>query len=516
MAHPTRFRPSITASVLLALAACGGRGTPDDPTARGEWPSYGATTASAKYSALDRIGPENVAALEIAWRWRSVDYDHVESGTEATIAPNYQTTPLKVGDRLYASTNLGQAAAIDPATGETIWIFAPHGHGLPRPAGRANRGVAYWSDAGAGIGGVDPEGAYDERVFLITGEYLVALDAATGQPVPEFGEGGAIHLAQDPDPRVLTYRWTSAPLVVRDLVVVSSSTMRPDRNSKVAAPGYVRAFDVRTGELRWRFNPIPGPGEEGHETWESDAWEYTGDAMSWTLLSADEERGLVYLPLKTTTNDWYGGDRPGDNLYGESLVCLDALTGEMVWYYQLVHHGLWDYDPPAAPILGDVTVDGRKIPAVFQVTKQAFVFAFDRVTGEPIWPIEERAVPPSDVPGEYASPTQPFPTWPLPFDLQGITEDDLIDFTPELRAEALDILDGFVYGPMFTPPSVKVEGGTQGTILMPGWVGGANWNGAAFDPETGMLYVPSVTSPNVTALVEPDDPAVDHKYIRGL
>ncbi|MDH3222622.1 MAG: pyrroloquinoline quinone-dependent dehydrogenase, partial [Gemmatimonadota bacterium] len=321
-----------------------------------------------------------------------------------------------------------------------------------------------------------------------------------------------------PDPRVTAYSWTSAPLVIRDVVIVGSQRMAPDRNHVRAPPGYVRAYDVRTGELRWTFNPIPGPGEVGHDTWEGDSWEYTGDAGAWTLISGDEEKGLVYLPLKTTTNDWYGGARPGNGLFGESLVCLNAETGELVWHYQMVHHGLWDYDLPAAPILADIVVGGREIEAVIQVTKQAFTFVFDRATGTPVWPIEERPVPAGDVPGEWYAATQPFPTKPPPFDLQGITEEDLIDFSPELRAEAREILSNFVYGPMFTPPTVKNEspGGTQGTILMPGWVGGANWNGAAVDPENGVLYVPSVTSPNVTALVPPDPEVADHRYVRGL
>jgi quinoprotein glucose dehydrogenase len=355
-------------------------------------------------------------------------------------------------------------------------------------------------------------------VLLASGEYLVSLDARTGLPDPAFGVGGAVDLSLDADPRVLTYNWTSAPLVVRDVVIVGATAMVHDRNWKTAPPGYVRAYDVRTGAPRWRFNPIPEPGDPAIETWADSSWAYSGNGNVWTLMSADERLGLVYLPLKTTTNDWYGGHRLGDNLYGESIVAVDVETGERVWHYQMVRHGLWDYDPPAAANLLDVVVDGRRVKAVAQVTKQAFVFAFDRETGEPIWPIEDRSVPPSDVPGEVAADTQPFPTWPAPFDKQGITLDDLIDFTPELRAEAMSIVERFVYGPIFTPPSVKGEGPgeTQGTILMPGWVGGANWGGAAVDPETGVLYVPSVTSPNVTALVPPLDPdSSDFRYVRG-
>ena len=424
----------------------------------------------------------------------------------ASVNPNYQATPIKIGDRLYTSTSMGQAVALDPNTGEEIWRYDPYESGLRNvPGGRSNRGVAYWNDGD------------NERILLGSGEYLVSIDATTGQPDPSFGANGSVNLAEDPDPRVLTYSWTSAPLVVRDVVVVGTTAMVPNRNWTTAPPGYVRAYDIRTGQLRWRFNPIPEPGDPAIETWADSSWVYSGNGNVWTLMSADEELGHVYLPLKTTTNDWYGGARPGDNLYGESVVAVDVDTGERVWHYQMVRHGLWDYDPPAAPNVMDVVIDGESRKVVAQVTKQAFVFALDRETGEPIWPIEDRAVPPSPVPGEIAAETQPFPTHPAPFDLQGITTNDLIDFTPELRAEAEEILEDFVYGEMYTPPTVRGVNGKQGTILMPGWVGGANWGGAAVDPETGLMYIPSVTSPNVTALVPPPLPdSSDHLYIRGM
>jgi len=492
----------------VTLKTCGPDG-PSTPWASFDWPSYGGDLGSTKYSTLRQIDATNVDRLDEAWTWESLDHRSGTSGAN----PVLMATPLKVGSRLYTSTNQGRAAALDPGTGRELWTFDPNHHGWGGHNTRANRGVGYWAA---------PEpaapGQAVERIFLISGEHLVALDGATGAPDPEFGQSGAVDLAQDPDPRVTRYLWTSAPLVVGDVVVVGSTFLAQSRNFQEAPPGYVRAFDVRTGALRWRFNPIAQPGEPGAESWEDGANAYTGDANAWTSISADPELGLVYLPLKTTTNDWYGGHRPGDGLYGESLVAVNATTGQYVWHFQMVHHGIWDYDPPAAPILGDVRVDGVRIPAVFQVTKQAFVFAFDRRDGTPLWPIEERPVPPSNVPGERASPTQPFPTKPAPFDLQGITEADLIDFTPELRAEAKDILDDFVWGPMFTPPTLKdeTEGGTLGTILMPGWVGGANWNGAAFDPETGVLYVPSVTSPNVTALVESNPEVSDLRFNRGL
>jgi quinoprotein glucose dehydrogenase len=503
--HRPRSR-SLHPLAPLALALGAACAAPTDDGA--DWPHYARDLAATKYSPLEQIDATNVADLEIAWTWESADYRLTSAHADAEVNPNYQATPIKIGDRLYAPTNLGQAVALDPATGAELWRYDPYASGLRAEAGgRANRGVAYWSDGSA------------ERIYLCTGEYLVALDAATGLPDPSFGDGGVIDLADDPDPRVLTYNWTSAPMVVGDVVIVGATAMVPNRNWKTAPPGYVRAYDVRTGALRWRFNPIPEPGDPALATWADSSWAYSGNGNVWTPMSADEELGHVYLPLKTSTNDWYGGHRIGDNLYGESVVAVDAETGERVWHYQMVRHGLWDYDPPAAPNLLDVVVDGRPVKVLAQVTKQAFVFAFDRETGVPIWPIEDRPVPPSEVPGEVAAETQPFPTRPAPFDLQGITVDDLIDFTPELRAEAEEIVSRFVYGPMFTPPTARDDrpGGTQGTILMPGWVGGANWGGAAVDPETGVLYVPSVTSPNVTALVPPPDPdSSDFRYVRGL
>ncbi|MDA0328651.1 MAG: pyrroloquinoline quinone-dependent dehydrogenase [Gemmatimonadetes bacterium] len=498
------LRTTSTRWFLLALLApmgCSG------PTAeQGDWRHYGRDLAATKYSPLDQIDADNVGSLEIVWSWESADYRLGNERASVDVNPNFQATPIKIGNRLYTATNLGQAAALDPSTGREIWRYDPYASGLrDEPSGRANRGVAYWADGS------------NERILLGSGQHLVSIDAATGRPDPAFGSGGSIDLADDPDPRVVTYNWTSAPIVVRDVVIVGATAMVPNRNWMTAPPGYVRAYDVRTGELRWRFNPIPEPGDPAIQTWADSSWAYSGNGNVWTLMSADEELGLVYLPLKTTTNDWYGGHRVGDNLYGESVVAVDVETGERAWHYQMVRHGLWDYDPPAAPNVMDLVVDGRPVQAVVQVTKQAFVFAFDRKTGAPLWPIEDRPVPPSNVPGEVAATTQPFPTHPEPFDLQGITVDDLIDFTPELRAEAESILEDFVYGPMFTPPTVFDEAGTHGTILMPGWVGGANWGGAAVDPETGILYVPSVTSPNVTALVAPPIPdSSDFRYIRGL
>jgi quinoprotein glucose dehydrogenase len=346
--------------------------------------------------------------------------------------------------------------------------------------------------------------------------YLVAVDAKTGAPVDSFGDHGRVDLMQGLPYAVrgsrdwlnaLTYSVQSPPIVVRDTVVTPAS-ISSYNIVKEQIPGWTRGWDVRTGKLKWTFHTIPRPGEYGNDTWEADSWSYTGKVSGWSIFSADEELGYLYMPLNTAAPDYYGGHRPGDGLFAESLVCLDVETGKRVWHYQFVHHGLWDYDLPASPNLLDITVNGRPIKAVAQVTKQGFLFAFDRVTGQPVWPIEERPVPPSDVPGEHASRTQPFPTKPAPFEYQGVKIEDLIDFTPELRAMAVEAIKRFRIGPLYTPPSLRVEGGTQGTLARPSASGGANWTGAAVDPETGILYVPSRNSMGIFRL---DKPRPDQK-----
>ncbi|MFP6617144.1 MAG: pyrroloquinoline quinone-dependent dehydrogenase, partial [Candidatus Hydrogenedentota bacterium] len=301
------------------------------------------------------------------------------------------------------------------------------------------------------------------------------------------------------------------PIVVGDTVIVGSIIM-DFPSLQLAPPGHVRGYDVRTGAFKWRFNSIPQVGEFGNETWENDSWKYTGNTNVWSLMSADDELGYVYLPFGTPTNDYYGGHRHGNNLFAESLVCLDADTGERIWHFQAIHHGIWDYDFPCAPNLIDITVDGKKIKAVAQVSKQGFTYVFDRVTGEPVWPIEEREVPASWVPGEKLSKTQPFPTKPPAFEQQGLSDANIIDFTPELRAEALKILENYTYGPIFTPNTVAGADGKKGTIVLPGASGGANWPGASVDPETGILYVQSASNVSVMALTQPDQNRSDFKY----
>jgi quinoprotein glucose dehydrogenase len=448
----------------------------------GEWPTYGGTYANARYSPLDQITPDNVSRLRIAWRWTSPDHALMDRDPPLETYLN-EGTPIMVEGVLYVSTSLSQIAAIDAATGRTLWLHDPqvYAAGTPANFGWVHRGVAYWSDG------------QDRRILLGTGNgWLIALDARTGKPVASFGGDGRVDLTEGLGRPVLRslYSVTSPPVIVRDTVIVGSS-IHDGTWRRGMPPGDVRGFDVRTGRQRWIFHAVPQHGEVGHETWQDDAGQYTGNTNVWTIMSADEALGYVYLPFSTPSNDYYGGERPGDNVFAESLVCLDATTGKRVWHFQMVHHGLWDYDLPAAPNLVDVTVRGRRVNAVVQVTKQGFAYAFDRHTGQPLWPIDERPVPQSTVEGEKSARTQPFPTRPAPFERQGIRLSDLIDFTPELAEEARAILERYDHGPLFTPPTER------GVVAVPGPVGGALWSGAAVDPETGRLYVTSVTRPFV-------------------
>ena len=503
--------------VLLVVAFVGILGLPDRAAGQsGEWRAYAADAASTKYSPLDQIDADNVQDLQIAWRQSTIP-DAVRQGNPLRAPIAVQNTPLKIGRLLYVSTGLGTVAALDATSGEVVWYDpAPVEDGQAIRRGAATRGVAYWDD---------PE-SDDERIIAVVASKLVAFNARTGERYSSFGEGGEVDLTLGYDDReVDTFGWRSAPLVVRDIVVIGSAitdiVSQTQPALKTMPPGDVRGFDVRTGEQRWIFHTIPREGEFGNDTWltapdeDRASWEYTGNTNMWAWPSADEELGYVYLPLSTPTSDYYGGHRRGDNLFAESLVCLDALTGERVWHFQAVHHGLWDYDFPAAPNLVDITVDGREIKAVAIVSKQAFTYVFDRVTGEPVWPIEERPVAAGNVPGEAYAPTQPFPTKPPAFDQQGVTVDDVIDFTPELRQEALDILGEYVSGPLFTPPSIigEAPGSTKGTIQVPGLVGGADWSGAGVDPETGMLYVSSIKGPALVGLVKSTHPRSDVDWV---
>ena len=473
----------------------------------GEWRSYGGDVGSTKYSPLDQIDAGNFDDLQVAWRWQSVDalldLEALREDIPSMSIGGLQATPLMVGGVVYIATALHQAAAIDAGTGETIWVHDPEAYlrGVPTHAYRT-RGLAYWSDG------------QDERIFWGTSDgYLVAVDAATGQPALTFGNEGRADLMEDipranrgeTDPRGRNLMGVGSPPIVVNDVVVTPTIITDYAVRKEAPPGWLKGVDARTGETKWIFRTVPQEGDFGVETWENESWRYSGNANVWAMLSADEDLGMVYLPTGTPTSDYYGGHRLGDNLFAESLVAVDVETGERVWHFQAVHHGVWDYDFPAAPNLIDITVDGRRIRAIAQVSKQGFTYVFDRETGEPVWPIEERRVDTyTDLAGEVLSPTQPFPTKPPPFEDQGMSTDDLIDFTPELRAIALEQVANFRMGPIFTPPMLSIEGGLQGTIQRPPIGGSASWSGAGADPETGLLYVPSVNGFTVMKYHVPD------------
>jgi quinoprotein glucose dehydrogenase len=476
--RPGTIAVGVLTTALLALAAIGlATGQTARISGTSNWAHYAADPEATHYSALEQITADNVSRLRVAWEWKPGEIERTEFGTRPGA---FQNTPLMIDGVLYVSTPYNQVAALDPETGRERWRFDPESYRDGQPAsgqGFVHRGLAAWRD-GSSL-----------RIFLNTRHRLIAIDAATGTAVASFGTKGEVDLSEGLvwkiNPR--HYASTSPPVVYRDLVILGNGvgdrlTYRND------PPGDVRAYHARTGKLMWTFHTIPQRGEFGNTTWDNGSWQFTGHTNVWAPMSLDAARGLLYLPVSTPSNDYYGGRRPGQNLFAESLVCLDANTGERKWHYQLVHHGLWDYDPPAAPNLVTIAVEGRRIDAVVQLTKQGFAFVFDRVTGEPVWPIEERPVPPSDVPGEAAWPTQPFPTRPPPFEAQGISLDDAFDATPELKASAQAEMKKYRIGPLYTPPSA------EGTIVRPGVWGGANWGGGAYDPDTGMLYFKSAQS----------------------
>ena len=507
-------------------------------TENGEWRSYAGNIAGQKYSPLDQIDADNFSQLTLAWEWESVDLTlsrttpdgaewraDLDTIVESLIAdtpdlyrdgqsPNpsrFQATPLMIGGVLYFNTPLSQGVAVDAETGDTLWVFNPKSYeeGTPSMSGPwTQRGVAYWTD-----------GEKDERIFWGTGNgYIVCVQALTGSPCPDFGpDGNGMVDAMVGIPRVdreardylnaMLYSINSPPIVVRDRVI-HGSHIADVRVTKEAPPGWVRAWNVRTGAHEWDFHTVQNSADEfGADTWQNQSWRFSGNANVWSMLAGDNDLGHVYLPTGTTTNDYYGADRPGDNLFSESIIAVDVETGQRVWHFQAVHHGLWDYDFPTHPNLVDITVDGRNIRALAQVSKQGFTYVFDRATGDPVWPIEERPVPQeTNLPREVPSLTQPFPTKPPPFEYQGVTIDDLVDFTPEIRALAVEAVRDFTLGPLFTPPlHADDSGGSAGTIQRPAIDGGANWGGAGVDPETGILYVPSHNRFSVLHFYTPDE-----------
>ena len=503
-----RARQLMFLGLLFAVVAWPWVGTGQTGAKNGQWPAYSADAASTRYSPLDQITRDNVRNLEVAWTFKFDNY-----GTPAQTVTS-EVTPLMVDGVLYFTAGQRRSVvAADAGTGEILWTWRPdEGARFDAAPRKIHRGVAHWTN-----------GQESRIVYVTPGFQLVSLDARTGIPVRGFGAGGVVDLFKELDldvPLDPTGRiGNSSPVVISNDVIVVGPALTPGGRVNISnVKADIMGFDVRTGRKLWTFHTIPREGEPGSETWEGDSAQYTGNAGIWGPFSADPELGYVYLPIESATNDVYGGHRPGNNLYSDTLVALDIRTGRKIWHQQLVHHDIWDYDMPPHPILVDVTVDGRQRKAVVQFTKQAFAYVFDRVTGEPIWPWEERPVPQTDVPMEWTSPTQPFPSKPPGFDLQGVSVDDLIDFTPELRAEAIKAVANIRLGPIYTPPSLIVPGGNEGTMIVPGLGGGANWPSGAADPETGFLYVGSTTNPSVIGLNPNTDQAasgVDTDYTMG-
>jgi quinoprotein glucose dehydrogenase len=481
-------------------------------TKNGEWPYYTGDLKGTKYSPLDQVNAANFNKLEVAWRFKT---DNLGPRPEYKL----EGTPLVVKGVLYTTAGTRRSVvALDAKTGEQMWVYSLREgkRAAIAPRQLSGRGVSYWTD-----------GKGDERiVFVTTGYRLVELNAHTGAPIAGFGKDGLVDLKigmvtganQQIDLENGEAGLHSTPLVAKDVVIVGSSfkegmTVATHNNTK----GLVRAYDARNGKLLWTFNTIPRPGEFGNDTWENGSWATNGNTGVWTQMTVDEDLGLVYLPVESPTSDFYGGERPGNNLFGESLVCVDLKTGKRKWHFQIVHHPIWDYDLSSAPILADINVNGKAIKAVALPSKEAFLYVFDRVTGEPVWPIEERPVPQSDVPGEKTAPTQPFPTKPPAYGRNYIkVPDDLIDFTPELRAQARDNIARYKTGPMFLPPIVGDGKGLLGAMQLGNASGGTNWPGAGYDPETHIVYAQAnqaAVSP--ISLRTPPSGFSDIRYVLG-
>ena len=472
---------------------------------RVDWPSPSGDVGAMRFSTLTSIDRENVKRLALAWTWKTGDVAKPAGpGQSKPSRPGqFQASPVIIGDTLYTSTPYAGVAALDARTGRQLWRYDSEAWRAGQPSngtGFVHRGVAVWTDG------------TERRVFINPRWRLVALDARTGRAIPGFGDAGEVNLvAQLRRPvNVLHYTNTSPPMVFGNLVIVGNGV--GDRlRYRNDPPGDVQAFDVHTGRRVWSFHTIPDSGELGWETWENRSWSYMGHTNVWAPMSLDATRGIVFLPVSTPTNDWYGGDRLGDNLFAEAVVALDARTGRRIWHYQTVHHGLWDYDLPAPPVMATMKVNGMLRDVVVAPAKTGWLYVLDRETGAPIWPIVERPVPPSDVPGERAAPTQPMPTRPAPFAMQAITENDLIDFTPALKRRALELFRRYKSGPVFTPPSV------QGTIVMPGAIGGAGWGSTAFDPDSRTVYVKATNAPALFKIVKgtPND-TIGYDYTADL
>lgn len=507
-AQPTS-KPATTAPKKPSAAGAT-TGTPRVmTTANGEWPSYTGDTKGSRYAPLDQINADNFSKLEVAWRFKT---DALGPRPEFKL----EGTPLMAGGVLYATGGTRRAVvALDAATGELLWVHSENegarGDAAARPL--SGRGLSYWTDGKA------------ERILYVTPGYkLIALDAKTGSRIPSFGTNGEVDLKLNNDqtvfPDLITGEmgFQGAPVIGRDVVVIGAAfkeggAPKSFKNNK----GYIRGFDVRTGKRKWIFHTIPVKGEPGYETWEKNSADAAGNTGVWTQLTIDEELGFVYLPVESPTGDYYGGHRPGNNLYGESIVCLDLNTGVRKWYFQMVHHPIWDFDLSAAPILADITVDGKAIKSVAVPSKQGFLYVFDRTNGKPVWPIEERPVEKGDAAGEWYSPTQPFPTKPAAYARNGVTLDDILDFTPALKQEGSTIASRFKLGPIFTPPVTSKSGGPIATLANGPTNGGTNWPGGSYDPETHTLYVgASNYSPAILGLTTPREGQSDMNMVQGM
>jgi len=473
-------------------------------TENGEWRSYGGDIANTRYSGLDEISAENFGDLEVAWRVNTANF-----GPNPEY--NFQSTPLMVDGVLYSTAGSRRSViALDAGTGELLWMHRldEGERGAAAPRRLSGRGLAYRDDG------------EDGQIFYVTPGYqLIGLDATSGNRLTDFGTNGIVDLKQnfDQDIDLVTGEagLHATPLVAGDTIVIGAahlpgSTPRSMRNVK----GYIRGFDALSGDRKWIFHTIPGADDFGNDTWLNDSWRYTGNTGVWGQISVDLELGIAYLPTEMPTNDYYGGHRHGDNLFSDSLIAVDLETGDRLWHYQFIHHDVWDWDLPCAPILADVVIDGVERKIVAQPTKQAWLYVFDRETGEPIWPIEEREVEQSTVPGELLAPTQPFVTRPPAYDRQGVTLDDLIDFTPEIKRRAEAIAERHRLGPIFTPPTVSDPNGVAGTLMLPSQAGGTNWPGGSIDPETGIAYLYTFTTVVSLGLIN-DPERSDMNFIRG-
>ena len=510
MPSSLRTLQRVTAIAIVALPAIAtAQGVrPPFTTKQGDWPSHTGDTRGSRYSPLDQISAANFSTLEIAWKFKT---DSLGPRPEFKL----EGTPLVVGGVLYSTGGTGRAVfALDAATGATKWVHredeGERGAAAPRPL--SGRGLAYWTDG------------RDQRIIYVTPGYrLIALDAKTGNPIPSFGTNGAVDLKTDIDQTILPDLTTGeigyqgAPIVARDVAIIGAAfregtAPKSYKNNK----GYIRGFDVRTGKRLWTFHTIPQKGEPGYDSWLNGSADASGNTGVWTQITADEELGLVYLPVESPTGDYYGGHRPGNNLYGESIVCLDIKTGAKKWHYQIVHHPIWDFDLASAPILADINVGGKAIKAVAVPTKQGILYTFDRLTGTPVWPFEEKPVEKGEVPGEWYSPTQPIPSKPVAYAKNGTSIDDLIDFTPELHAQAVAIASKYKLGPVFTPPVVSKAEGPLGTLARGPTNGGSNWPGGALDPETHTIYIASSNAaPVVLGLVQPSKDRSDMDWVAG-